>query len=34
MGGDTTNIPLPIDKPPIELKITYDKDKGYEVIAE
>ena len=33
-GGDTTNIPIPIDKPPIAVKIKYDKDKGYEVIAE
>ena len=32
--GDNTEIPISIEKPPIELKITYDKDKGYEVIAE
>jgi len=33
-GGDTTNIPLPIDKPPIQLKITYDEKTGYTVTSE
>lgn len=32
--GENTEIPIPIEKPPIELKIKYDKDNGYEVTAE
>jgi len=32
--GENTEIPIPVEKPPIELKITYDKNNGYEIISE
>lgn len=32
--GENTEIPLPIEEPPIELKIKYDTQNGYEVIVE
>lgn len=32
--GENTEIPIPIEKPPIELKIKYNNQNGYEVIAE